>query len=281
MRKKNKTVLLLLLFCGLLAAGCGKEGSGDSSEGASVENEDVKVVSQSDEAEDADTDLKAEQETMEEEPQKKGILIALDPGHQGWNVDMSAPEANAPGSDVMKARATSGTSGRFSGIPEYQLNLDISLLVRDRLIEQGYDVIMTREDNETAISNAERAMLANEAGADISVRIHANGSESLSANGALVLVASAQNPYVGSLYDSSYRLGELVLNAYCDATGMQNLGIQTNDTMTGINWSQIPVIILEMGFMTNEQDDLNMADADYRMRMADGIVNGINAYYGY
>ena len=61
---------------------------------------------------------------------------------------------------------------------------------------------------------------------------------------------------------------------------MQNLGIQVNDTMTGINWSKIPVIILEMGFMTNEQDDRNMADASFREKMADGIVNGINVYYG-
>lgn len=215
-----------------------------------------------------------------DDPEKKGILIALDPGHQGPNVDMSAQEPNAPGSSVMKTKATGGTCGRFTGIPEYQLNLDIALMVRDRLTAQGYDVIMTREDNDTAISNAERAALANDAGADISVRIHANGSESSSVNGALVLIGSASNPYVGGLYDSSSHLAETVLNAYCASTGMQNLGIQVNDTMTGINWSKIPVIILEMGFMTNEQDDRNMADASYREKMADGIVNGINAYYG-
>ena len=54
-----------------------------------------------------------------------------------------------------------------------------------------------------------------------------------------------------------------------------------NDTMTGINWSQIPVVILEMGFMTNQQDDTNMSDATYRELMVDGIVDGINAYYGF
>lgn len=53
------------------------------------------------------------------------------------------------------------------------------------------------------------------------------------------------------------------------------------DTMTGINWSQIPVVILEMGFMTNQQDDTNMSDATYRELMVDGIVDGINAYYGF
>lgn len=93
-----------------------------------------------------------------------------------------------------------------------------------------------------------------------------------------MLIGSAENPYVGGLYDQSYSLGQSVLDAYCESTGMKNLGVQTNDTMTGINWSKIPVIILEMGFMTNEQDDLNMADPEYQVKMADGIVKGINAY---
>ena len=210
--------------------------------------------------------------------EKKGILISIDPGHQGPQVDMSSQEPNAPGSNVMKTKATGGTSGRYSGLAEYELNLDISIQLREKLEEQGYDVIMTREDNDTPISNAERARMANEAGADIAIRIHANGSESSDANGALVLIGSAENPYVGSLYDQSFSLGQSVLDSYCESTGMQNLGVQTNDTMTGINWSEIPVIILEMGFMTNQQDDLNMADPDYQVKMVDGIADGINAY---
>ena len=118
--------------------------------------------------------------------------------------------------------------------------------------------------------------MANDAGADIAIRIHANGSENSSANGALVLIGSAGNPYVGNLYDESNRLAQDVLDNYCAATGMANQGIQVNDTMTGINWSKIPVIILEMGFMTNQQD---MADSAYRQKMVEGIVSGVNEYY--
>ena len=71
------------------------------------------------------------------------------------------------------------------------------------------------------------------------------------------------------------------MNSYCSSTGMQNLGIRCNDTMTGINWSRIPVVIIEMGFMTNEQDDINMADDSYRELMVNGITEGINAYFGF
>ncbi len=290
MYKKNRVVWCLLLAGMIVFSGCGKKSAGYTAEdnvpaskkerdsvSKSLEEWEKRREEQVDKSiEEADDKNMGEKGT-----QKKDILIAIDPGHQGWDIDMSDLEANAPGSEVMKAKATEGTSGQYSGIPEFQLNLDVALLVRDRLVDQGYDVIMTRENNETAISNAERASLANDMEADISVRIHANGSEDPGTNGALVLIGSAENPYVGDLYENSRRLGESVLNAYCSRTGMQNLGIQMNDTMTGINWSKIPVIILELGFMTNKQDDLNMADPDYRMKMSDGIVEGINTYYGY
>ena len=220
-----------------------------------------------------------EQPTTEIYNPREDILIALDPGHQAPSIDMSTTEPNAPGSSVMKARATSGTSGKYTGVGEYELNLNIAKKVRDSLSDLGYNVIMTREDNETAISNMERAQLANEKHANISVRIHANGSDDSSANGALILIGSQSNPYVGYLYDESYRLGEYILNSYCDYTGMKNLGIQTNDIMTGINWSEIPVIILEMGFMSNESDDRNMQDISYQEKMVEGIVAGIEKYY--
>ncbi len=193
---------------------------------------------------------------------------------------MSAKEENAPGSGEMKAKATGGTTGTYTGMPEYQLNLDVSLKVRDLLVERGYQVVMAREDNDTAISNKERAQLANEAGADVCVRIHANGSEDASSQGALCLVMSPDNPYVGQLYEESNKLAENVLHSYCQATGFTDQGVVTNDTMTGLNWSEIPVMILEMGFMTNEHDDTKMADASFQDQMAEGIAEGIDAYFG-
>ncbi|MCP1101239.1 N-acetylmuramoyl-L-alanine amidase [Aequitasia blattaphilus] len=276
MEKKIKFVILICTFFIFITACSENTKEEDSVSKLIIPEKKQQIEEQVEEP-------KVEEEDTEQdtEPVKKGILIAIDPGHQGAHVDMSALEPNAPGSSEMKAKATGGTMGRFTGIPEYQLNLDISLMLRDALIQQGYDVLLTREDNDTAISNMERATLANERGADISVRIHANGSENAEAMGALVLTPSAGNPYIPSLYEPSRRLGELVLNSYCEATGFSNKGIQENDTMTGINWSNIPVIILEMGFMTNQQDDQSMADESMRQKMVSGIVKGINQYYGY
>lgn len=205
--------------------------------------------------------------------------VCIDPGHQGSWVDMSAQEAEAPGSSVRKTKSSAGTVGTTTGVCEYQLNLDIALLVRNELENRGYRVVMTRENNDTAISNSERAKLAASSGCDITVRIHANGSEDSSVKGALAMIGSQSNPYVSSLYDDSYLLANDVLNSYCSETGFKNLGLQFTDDMTGINWSTIPVMILEMGYMTNPEDDLAMQDPVTRGKMVNGITEGIEKYF--
>lgn len=282
---KRITFFVCLLLCVLVQTGCG-DGKNDSETDKAVTTEQTTEITTENTTEEITTEItttteETTEQITEKESNEKNILISIDPGHQGPNVDMSATEPNAPGSSEMKRKATGGTQGRYTGVGEYQLNLDISLQLRDALQKEGYEVILTREDNDTAISNAERATLANDAGADISIRIHANGSDDSSSSGALVLIGSENNPYVGKLYQQSYNLGNCILENYCKATGMADLGIQANDTMTGINWSKIPVIILEMGFMTNEQDDRNMQDESYQQKMVQGIVDGVNTYFGY
>lgn len=209
----------------------------------------------------------------------QGHIVGIDPGHQGPNVDMSAQEPIGPGASQTKAKATSGTQGAYTGLPEYQLNLDVSLKLRDILEDRGYQVVMTRTDNDTAISNMERAQYAAQQGAEIYVRIHANGEDSHTASGALAMAPSEQNPYVASLSPESVRLSQSVLDAYCSATGFANLGVQYYDNMSGINWSTVPVTILEMGFMTYESDDRQMSDPAFQEKMAEGIANGIDAYF--
>ena len=204
-------------------------------------------------------------------------IICIDPGHQ--TKGSNTKEQNGPGSTVMKARVTGGTTGTTTGVPEYKLTLAIGLKLKAALEAKGYTVVMTRTINNVNISNMERAKIANDAGAAITVRLHANGASSSGTNGALALAPSKSNPYVASLSAESQRLSSNILNAYCAATGMKNIGVQLNDTMTGINWCKMPVSILEMGFMTNPSDDTNMQNEAYQAKMVQGIVNGIDAYF--
>lgn len=208
-----------------------------------------------------------------------GHIVGIDPGHQSYSVDMSDTEPLGPGSSERKAKASTGTQGAYTGLPEYELNLEVSLKLRDILEERGYQVVMTRTDNETAISNKERAEYVGEMGAEIYVRIHANGEESRTVSGALGMAPSPENPYVGDLSAQSQLLSQCILDSYCDATGFQNLGVDYYDNMTGINWSSVPVTILEMGFMTYESDDRQMSDDAFQEKMAEGIANGIDEYF--
>lgn len=205
------------------------------------------------------------------------IVIVIDPGHQLRGDNNKEP--NGPGSKTLKARVASGTSGVATGVAEYILTLDISLKLKTELENRGYKVYMTRSTHDVNISNKERAEYANSVNADIAVRIHANGAGP-SVRGAETLAPSANNPYVSHLSNASISLSRHIINAYCAATGFGNRGVKTNDTMTGINWSGVPVTILELGFMSNAEEDRAMQDATMQNNMVQGIANGIDAYFG-
>lgn len=213
-----------------------------------------------------------------EDPPEKKLTVCIDAGHQRYGIFDKEP--NGPGSDVMKTKLAAGTRGVSTGIAEYQLTLDVSLLLEQELIARGYEVIMIRRTNDCPKSNAERAQEANDSGADIFVRIHANGSENSTVSGALCCAPTRNNPFLPEqVIDNSIRLSRLVVDGLCDVTGARNRGLMSTDTMTGINWCEIPVTIVEMGFMSNPEEDELMATDEYRAKIVQGIANGIDAYF--
>ncbi len=206
------------------------------------------------------------------------LTVCIDPGHQRYGD--STKEPNGPGSSVMKARVTGGATGVATGVPEYQLTLQIGLLLKSELQSRGYTVVMTRETHDVNISNMERAQYATANNAEVTVRIHGNSINDSSVHGALTMAPSEGNPYVGEIAAPSYRLSKCILEHYCQTTGMRNRGVSITDTMTGINWCTSPVTIIEMGFMSNATDDCNMQDTAYQNAMVCGIADGIDEYFG-
>lgn len=243
----------------------------------SGEEEFVEEEQETPPTEENQEEVEEPEDTLATESEENSKLVVIDPGHQAYG--NSAQEPIGPGATTTKAKVTSGTTGRFTGVPEYVLNLEVSLKLRDVLESMGYDVIMIRENHDIDMSNSERAAIANEATADAFIRIHANGDDNASVNGAFTICPTANNPYCPQIYTESRLLSEMVLDGFIEATGAYRRAIWETDTMSGINWCTVPVTIIEMGFMTNEREDRLMATEEYQQSMAEGMAEGIRRYF--
>ena len=215
------------------------------------------------------------EEGEERVPKEKTIVI--DPGNQS---SMNAStEPVGPGSETTKVGVNTGVIGSAQGTEEYSLNLTYALALKQELESRGYTVTLTRDTNDANITNKGRADIANSTGATAFVRIKMNYSTNSALSGVMAATMSSSNPYNSDLYDESQELATRILQGMTVQTGAENHGIFETDDMTAVNWSEIPVAVLELGYLSNADDEAKLLDGDYQHKIISGIADGIDLYY--
>jgi N-acetylmuramoyl-L-alanine amidase len=206
-------------------------------------------------------------------------VVVVDPGH-----DLranAATEPIGPGSAMQKIKDGGGTHGVVSGLREAELVLRVALRLRPLLEAAGVRVVMTRTRTaRTSMGNIARARIANDAGARLFLRIHADGSASASTRGTHTLYPAFRRGWTDDVYQSSRRAAGIVQAALLTALGFPDRGLQERSDFTGFNWSDVPVILVELGFMTNPTEDRLLATPVYQRRAAHALCRGTLRFLG-
>ena len=203
------------------------------------------------------------------------FIVCIDPGHQAKGDPKTEP--SAPGSGARKARVSSGTSGVATKNPEYKVNLEAGLILEEMLKQKGYEVVMTRKTNEVNISNAERAQVANNAKANMTIRLHCDSIDNGGKTGAVILIPAKTSKYTQGIYEASEKYATM-LKASLSEAGVKVNGIFERSDMTGFNYSTVPVVILEMGFMSNWNEDKMLGSKEYQTKLMSAVTKSMEQY---
>ena len=214
-------------------------------------------------------------DTQASKKSSAGFIVCIDPGHQSHSD--SKPEPIGPGSAVRKARITGGTTGATTTAPEYETVLQIANNLKSRLEAAGVTVVMTRETNDVAISNAERAQIANAAKADLFVRLHADSSTDEALSGISTLYPD-NIPWTKPIFENSKRAATAVQTSVVRSTHAVDRGTAVRSDLAGFNYSTVPVILVAVGFPSNAVEDRLLVSPNYQDQLAQGLSSGILSY---
>jgi N-acetylmuramoyl-L-alanine amidase len=201
--------------------------------------------------------------------------VCIDPGH-GNTID-STQTPIGPGASETQAVEPGGTSGVATGTPEYERNFEIALKLKTQLETRGVTVIMTRTSNDVVMSSQQRAEIANTNKAALFVRLHCDGATNSSRVGFSTLVPG-YNEWTSGIAAESTRAASIIHPVVIAGTQATDDGIIQRENLAGFNYSQVPSILFEMGFMTNPDEDELLATESYQNSLASSMADGIVQY---
>ena len=198
-------------------------------------------------------------------PDLTNLTVVIDPGHQ--ETTDSEQELYASWLSATKPRCTSGATGIVTGVNEYELTLDYSLIIADYLEQCGANVILTRDTNDVNISNQERAAIANSNSADIFLRIHADAAGDSLASGVRVYT-----PDSGSYTDTSPEYAEQLAELVANAEGLEVNAVRATSLYTGLNYANtLRSFQISLGFLSNSDDEAVLTNEENIAAVAEAI----------
>ena len=202
-----------------------------------------------------------------------GLIIGVNPGHQRHTIKEKYPLA--PGSSETAYGVKEGACGKFTRVPEYETTLQIGLKLARNLTEQGATVVITRTSNDVQLTNIDRAQMLNEAGVDVALQLHCNSVDNQSKQGNSGYIRTT-----GDWVEESYAISDCITRSISAVTGAKNLGVKINNNYMSLNWTTTPSVLLEMGYISNKEEDELLASDDYREKLAYAITEGLCEYFG-
>ncbi|MEJ8554543.1 N-acetylmuramoyl-L-alanine amidase [Tepidibacter sp. Z1-5] len=192
----------------------------------------------------------------EEETQHNGkYLIAIDAGHGGKD-----PGAVSP---IDKTK-------------EKDLTLQISTLLNEKLIQNGYDTIMTRT-GDTYPELKERTDIANNKDADLFISIHINAIDKTDIHGIQTLYYPNNGEFANGRDNEA--LAKIIHAELIKQTGASDRKIVKRPNLVVIKYTEMPSVLIECGFLTNSNELKLMESKEYQDKLVEGIYKGLQKYF--
>lgn len=163
----------------------------------------------------------------------------------------------------------------INGALEKDVNLEISIKLKNLLQKQGVKVIMTREDEKgladskvedlktrVAIINREKPLLA--------VSIHQNSYQEESIHGSQVFYFTHSQ--------EGEKAAKIVQEVLLEADPDNTRSAKANDTYYMLKKTEVPVIIVECGFLSNQEEADLLVTEEYQEKVAAAVAKGILKY---
>lgn len=215
----------------------------------------------------------------------KGITVCVNAGHGtagGSGVTTLCHPDGSPkvtggstGEGQTKATAVAGGTTMNDGTSEAQVTLKLAKVLKEKLLEEGYNVLMIRESEDVQLDNIARTVMANE-NADCHIALHYDSTQS--DKGAFYIgvpnVSSYRNMEpVASHWKEHNQLGESLIQ------GMKQQGVKIfgegsmSLDLTQTSYSTVPSVDLEVGDRASDYSEGTLKE------LADGIVEGLEMYF--